>query len=398
MQGRLTALGQRMAAELRHNLVPFWLRLHDRDHGGHYGRMDAAGIIDRGAVKPTVFVARLLWFMSTVGRALGDAGCLEQAARTQSFLLDRLRDPVHGGVYWSATHDGHPADPMKHLYAHAFAIYGLATHAMTSGDAEALGAAKELFVLVESRARRADGVYAETFDAAWRPIEDRRLVWQPGPATVTSNAHIHLLEAYTALVRAWPAPEARAALADLASALLDRFVRPAGDSLFQALDANLRPLPAPCSFGHDIEASWLLEDAGDGLLDPALQQRLRPAAERLALAATRGGQQPDGGFLSSPLRPGVPAQPPRVWWVQAEAVLGLVNAALRGGSVDMMNRAEAVWSFIDRSVIDRAGGEWHEAVGPDGAPVPGRLKVGPWKEPYHQARACLEVARRAGVI
>lgn len=394
---RLAALAQLMSRELVDDLVPFWLALLDRFHGGHYTRMDERGTIDRKAPKSTVFVARLLWFLSTVGRALGHAQCLEQAARTQSFLLTRLRDGAHGGLFWSVTHEGRPADTVKHLYAHAFGIYGLSAHAIATGNAESLGAAKELFVLLESRLRRPDGCYAESFDAAWRPIEDRRIAWHGGVATITANAHLHLVEAYTTLLRAWPSAGPRAALHDLVRLMLDRFVKPDGTGLHPALDGALEPLPGPPSYGHDIEASWLLEAAGDALDDPALRQRLRTVAAAMAQAAATGGQLRDGGFLSSPVRADATTLPPRVWWVQAEAVVGLVNAAQRGANRDMMSRAEAAWRFIERAMIDRERGDWFEAVDADGRPIPGRLKVGPWKEPYHQGRACLEIARRAGL-
>jgi mannobiose 2-epimerase len=395
---RLAVLAERMMRELCDDLIPFWLALYDPQHGGHYGHVDLAGTINRTAPKTAIVVARLLWFLSTVGYVFGDGRCLEQAARTKAFLLNRVYDRARGGLFWAVTHDGRPADPTKHLYAQAFGIYSLSSHAATAGDAEALGAAKELFVLLESRVRRAEGGYAEAFDAAWQPIEDRRIAWQGGARTITANSHIHLVEAYTALVRAWPSPGPRAALADLVRFILDRFVTPDGTSLYQALDADLRPLPSAPSFGHDIEASWLLDDAGDALGDAALQQRLRRVAASLATAAASRAQLRDGGFLSSAIRADAASVPPRVWWVQAEAIVGLVNVAQQGGPPGMMTRAEALWGFIERVMIDRENGEWFEAVDGNGRPLPDRPKVGPWKEPYHQARACLEIMRRAGIL
>ena len=51
--------------------------------------------------------------------------------------------------------------------------------------------------------------------------------------------------------------------------------------------------------------------------------------------------------------------------------------------------------FTKRFLIDRAQGEWRRRVERDGTPRAGHEKVGPWKCPYHNARACIEVMARA---
>ncbi len=392
---RIAALSRAMSHELTDNIVPFWLALRDRSHGGHYGHMDLAGNIDRMAPKSAVFVARLLWTLSEVGRATGDGACLEQAEQTKAFLLNRVLDRARGGLFWAVTNDGRPADTSKHLYAQAFGIYALSAHAAAVGDLESLGAAKELFVLVETRCRNPGGGYAEAFDAAWRPVDNGRLAPQGGIGTMTANSHLHLVEAYTALTRVWSSPGSTAALRALVQLFLTRFLSRDGTSLHQTLDPALRPLPGAISYGHDIEASWLLEDAGDIIGDPALSSQLRDVAATLAAAAAVRAQIRDGGFLSGPLEGAATTLPPRVWWVQAEAIVGLVNAAQRANAPEMLMRAEAVWNFVERTMIDRQGGDWFDTVDGNGRPDPRYPKVGPWKDSYHQSRACLEIARRA---
>jgi mannobiose 2-epimerase len=390
MQERLRRLSGAMSAELEGGILPFWLKLEDAAHGAHYARMDLAGRIDRRAPKPTVFVSRLLWALSASARALSCETCLAQAERTKRFLLDRLRDPDDGAFCWSAAHDGRPLEGDKHVYAQAFAIYGLAAHALATGDEESLAAAHRLFALLEARARQADGSYGEAFDATWRPLPNRRVAPAGVDAARTMNTHLHLIEAFAGLLRVRADPSVKTALHGLLELFLGSFLASTGAHGYPALDSRLRPLAAPISWGHDIEASWLIEAAGDELGDPKLSGRLRAAAASLAGAAAAGGQCPDGGWITEAGRTGAG----RVWWVQAEAVLGLVNAALRGGNSSMMDRAEASWAFIERCVVDRKGGEWFQAVDGVGRPVREELKVGPWKDPYHQVRACLEVATR----
>ena len=122
MRDRLDRLAQRARSALEGDILPFWLRLEDRDHGGHFAAMDNAGRIDRAAPKSTIFVARLLWTLSTVRRVLGSPEALAHADRTRRFLVDRLADPDAGGMWWSATPDGRPLETDKHVYAQAFGI------------------------------------------------------------------------------------------------------------------------------------------------------------------------------------------------------------------------------------------------------------------------------------
>jgi cellobiose epimerase len=253
--------------------------------------------------------------------------------------------------------------------------------------------AKDLVALIEARAREEAAGYGEAFDSRWRPIDNSRLGCRVIGAR-TSNSHLHLIEAYTGLLRAWPDAAPRVALGSLLRLFVERFLAGNGTHTHCYLDSRLRPLPGPISYGHDIEASWLLTDAVDSLSEAELAARLIPVARALAEAAAAGGQGEDGGWIAERTSRGAP-NAYRVWWVQAEAVVGLVNAAILDGDPRMMARAEATWAFIDRAQIDRAGGEWYHSVDRQGRPDPKQVKVSPWKEPYHQARACLEIMRRA---
>jgi mannobiose 2-epimerase len=89
------------------------------------------------------------------------------------------------------------------------------------------------------------------------------------------------------------------------------------------------------------------------------------------------------------------------WWPQAEAVVGFLNANALGGGGVCLDAAERTWQFIEDHVVDRVHGEWFAELDRCGRPLPdypeheGSCKVGPWKCPYHNARACIEVMRRA---
>ena len=112
---------------LTNDLIPFWCALKDQEHGGFYGYMDEEGVIDKEAEKGCILNNRILWFFSNAAMVLQDRSLIDYAGHAFRFLRDHAWDSEQGGVYWSMTYDGRPADETKHTYNQAFAIYGLAS-------------------------------------------------------------------------------------------------------------------------------------------------------------------------------------------------------------------------------------------------------------------------------
>ena len=54
------------------------------------------------------------------------------------------------------------------------------------------------------------------------------------------------------------------------------------------------------------------------------------------------------------------------------------------------------WNFIKKYIIDKEHGEWFWSVSGEGKVSNEHLKVGPWKCPYHNSRACFEIVNRMG--
>jgi mannobiose 2-epimerase len=75
-------------------------------------------------------------------------------------------------------------------------------------------------------------------------------------------------------------------------------------------------------------------------------------------------------------------------------VVGFYNAYQLSGERRYADAAERVWGFIERAFVDRVHGDWFKILDPDGHPMPGMNKVGPWECPYHHARVCFEMIRR----
>lgn len=390
----------RIRAELVGNILPFWLNYSvDRENGGFYGLVDTTRTADKKSPRSCVLNARILWTFSAAVHGLGGA-YRETADRAFAYLIDKFWDREHGGLFWMVDGRGDPLSTRKQIYGQAFGIYGLAEFHRATGSATALERAKRLFQLIEEHGRDSFfGGYLEAFGRDWRPLEDMRLSEKDMNCPKSMNTHLHVMEAYTNLLRASGDPVVRVRLADLVNVVIDRIVDADSGHLRMFFDQRWKSLSGTISYGHDIEASWLLVEAAETLGDNALIARCRELAVTLAATVYRGGLGPDGGVSYEGGASCAAIDTTRHWWVQAEALVGFYSAYQISGDVRFLNASRRVWDYIETRVVDRKSGEWHAKLSLEGLPVtvqedPDVNLIGPWKCPYHNSRACLEMLER----
>jgi len=378
------------------NILAYWATyVPDQAHGGFYGQLDNDNQPNPQAPKGSVLNARILWTFAAAYRHGRDPAHLAVARRAYDYLTTYFLDPDFGGVYWTVDHLGQPLETKKQLYALAFSLYGLAEYYRASGEAAALAHAQALFQTIEARSfDPVRGGYLEAFARDWQPLGDLRLSAKDANEQKTMNTHLHILEAYATLYQVWPDSVLHQQLKALLLDFADHIIDPETGHLRLFFDENWQAKPAAISFGHEVEAAWLLLEAAETLGEPGLLNHFRRVAGRLATAAAEG-LAPDGS-LRYELEPGGHWAADRHWWVQAEAMVGFYTAYQLSGDAQFLTRSEGVWRFIQQHLLDRARGEWYWGVRPDYSLMPGEDKVGLWKCPYHNARACLEMLRRLG--
>ncbi|MDE6269348.1 MAG: AGE family epimerase/isomerase [Muribaculaceae bacterium] len=389
-------LRQEMLDELQKNILPYWMERMTDPRGGFYGRRDGDDVLDADAVKGAILNARILWTFSAAYRVLGRPEYLETATRAKREIIDKFYDPEYGGIYWSINADGTPHDTRKQFYAIGFAIYGLSEYVRaTGGDEEALDYAVRLFRDIEHHSRdRVRGGYLEATNRDWSAIEDMRLSDKDDNAAKTMNTHLHIIEPYTNLLRVWPDDELKEATGTLLRLFLDTFMVEGGRGhLGLFFDKNWRRCDGRISYGHDIEASWLMLETAQVLGDADLLQRTLEATRRVADAAIEGRCW-DGSMIYERHADGR-YDDDKHWWVQAENVVGQVYQYLFHGRKEFLPMAAQSWDYIRDNIVDTEKGEWlwsrrgTEANREDD-------KAGFWKCPYHNSRMCLEVAERLG--
>ena len=372
----LNSLKAEVLAELENDILPFWLERMQDPAGGFYGQIDGTGVLVPGAPKGAILNARILWTFAAAYRVLGRPEYLDAARRAFVQIRDFFYDAEFGGVYWSLDAAGRPLDTKKQFYAIAFAVYGCAEFFRACGDEEALELAIRLWRSIEDHSLdMVKGGYLEACTRDWQPIADMRLSAKDRNDAKTMNTHLHILEGYTGLYRVWKDDTLRRRLVELCEIFMDKIVRPDGHlGLF--FDEDWRSQSETVSFGHDIEASWLLCETAELLGDPALLSRVRSCCARIATAALEG-LQPDGSMIYED------HDTDRHWWVQAETVVGCLNQG-------WAERAVGCWNYIKSNLL-APDGEWYWSIRGDGTPNTTDDRAGFWKCPYHNSRMCLEV-------
>ena len=391
------ALAKQLKQELKDNILPYWInRMQDPERGFH-GRIDGHDRLDENAPKGAIMNARLLWtfasaYRLTKGSEEGKT-YLEVAQRAKREIIDRFYDADFGGICWSLNPDGTPLDTKKQIYAIAFAIYGLAELNRATGDGEALEYAIKLFNSIEDHSFDAEkGGYFEAFTREWKPIEDMRLSEKDANESKTMNTHLHVLEAYTCLYRVWDNGLLKERLRGLIKVFQQHIIGLDGHlKLFFDNDWNCRY--DTVSYGHDIEASWLIHEAALVLGDKDILDRMKTLVPSVASAALEGFSH-DGGMIYERHGSEGPADGDRHWWVQAETVVGCFNLWDNFSDPSGMENALMCWEFIKNSLIDRENGEWFWSLRSDGTINRDDDKAGFWKCPYHNGRMCMEILER----
>lgn len=385
-------LHDEIAADLKDNILSFWVK-HSVDlSGGFYGSLLRDGTPIADAPKGGVLNARILWTFSTAYRLYGDTVYRDLADRAQRYFIDRFIDPQYGGVYWLIKADGTPLDTNKQTYGCSYAIYGLAEHYKATGNAESLQKAIEIYRTMESKIK--DPVnegYIESFTREWgTPVKQG--YDGEGIATKTMNTHIHVLEAYSALYKVWKDDGLRQRLVKVIDLLTTKLYNPQTHHLILFCDSEWKNLDDIDSYGHDIETSWLLTEAAEALGDSAIIGRCKTISLQLADAALKEGISPMGAMMYERYKDRI--RKDASWWCQAETVLGCVNAWQLTGKQPYIDSALRTWEFIKSRMIDKEYGEWFRTVLPDGTPRYKEPKASLWNCPYHNSRLGFEIISR----
>ncbi|MEM9327981.1 MAG: AGE family epimerase/isomerase [Bacteroidota bacterium] len=420
-ESRIADIRDSMRLFLEEKMVSKWYPAAiDSAHGGYHASFDYQWRADSVQTKFIVTQPRHLWTLSKIALRYPDEPQFRAYAdHGFQFLRDVMYDHQYGGFFTHLTREGdiHGSDGAgKLIYGQAFVLFGLAAYADMSGAREALQMAQDQFRWIEAHAF--DTVYGGYYqflskDGLPKPIERRtnasNLDWL---SYKDQNTSIHLLEAYAELYKIWPDSLLKERLQRLVSLIRDTVTTKPGymrlfftrdwqpisfeDSVrkYHAVDSlTSYAIMDHLSYGHDIEAAYLMLDAEDalGIKDP---KTLQVAQQLVDHSIAHGIDREFGGLIERGYYFGdtvVVISGTKTWWAQAEALnsLSLFSKLDVAGAERYADEFEGLWDYMKAQFLDWDQGGWY-AQGLDQQP---EFKTAPkghnWKTPYHTTRALL---------
>ena len=275
------------------------------------------------------------------------------AERAFRYIIDHFIDKKYGGVYWTVDYKGDPYDTKKQIYALSFAIYGLSEFYQCSKKQQAKELAIELYnLIVEHSYDAVHGGYIEALSRDWKEIKDLRLSKKDANEKKSMNTHLHVLEGFANLYRIWPDEVLHKKITELIHIFLDHIIDKKSNHLVLFFDEAWNVKSDIISYGHDIEAAWLLQESAETIGDAALIQQVKMQSVKLAGAAAEGLDK-DGGLWYEYETDSNHLIKEKHSWPQAEAMIGFYNAWQITGDESYFRRSLASWRFVQAYILDK---------------------------------------------
>ena len=369
------------------DILAFWMsKSLDKNQGGFIGKLDNYGVLDPIAPKGLVLNARILWTFANTQNINENPSVEEIVKRAYAVLTNKFFDKINGGYFWSLTYQNEPLNLRKQIYGQAFVVYAFAAYHKYTHDHEALVNALDLYRLIEKHAfDPVHGGYREAFAADWSNMEDMRLSPKDLNTPKSLNTHLHILEAYVQLYQVWHDSGLQQKIKDLIDIFLLHFIDREAGHVHMFFDDDWQVIPAPWSYGHDIETSWLLYEAAEQIhyrLDEVKAVAILLAEGVLPVVDAEGGVAYESHLNQ------------KHWWVQAEAMVGFMNAYQLTDEEKYIDAVFRIWDYTKKYIKDTENGEWFWGRNEDGSIMQKEDKIGFWKCPYHNLRACMQLAER----
>src|SRR5579871_4108267 len=339
-------------------ILSYWIKnTIDPFNGGFYGKVDNDNNPSPESSKGLVLNSRILWSFSAAYNFLKEDEYRIIAQRAFNYIEQFFLDKEFGGAYWSVDFEGNTLNDRKQIYGIAFCIYGLSEFYKIYGDEKALRYAIDLFHVVENYSydEKLKGYY-EAFTRDWQILQDVRLSEKDDNEKKTMNTHLHIVEAYTNLYEVWKDGLLKTQIENLLEVFAGYIIKEDGH-LHLFFDEYWTPKSTLISYGHDIEAAWLLLQCAEKINNEKWIKEFKKISVKIANAAAEGLDN-DGGLWYEYNLSTRHLIKEKHWWPQAEAMIGFMNAFELTQENKFLERSYNSWRFIKTYIKDNHNGEW----------------------------------------
>lgn len=381
----------KQVTETIENLLGYWMTeaINPQD-GQFYGEIDFYGNKKADANRCIIMYSRVMWSFAAAYNHFKDEKYLKYAELAYQFISEKLYDKKNGGYYWDTKADGKPDVRKKQTYGQAFVLYAFAEYYIATQFEQIKKEAYELFDAIEKYCYDPKcGGYFEAYAEDWTRLDDVRLSLKDANEQKSMNTNLHVLEAYTRFLHATGDVKVKTALRKL---VIDFNTHIVGDDyhLILFFDEDWKVKSNIISYGHDIEASWLLWEGAEAVGDPELMESVKSDILKVADLFLREGLDNNEAVYYEYFPDNDHLDTDRHWWPQVEAIEGLSNAYKLTSDDKYLKPMFFIWDYIYKYFPDQDNGEWHWGIKEDGTPGKDWIKTGAWKTPYHSSRAMMK--------
>lgn len=394
---KLPLLSIELKEELK-RLLTFWSNEGiDDKNGGFLGEIDNFGNKNYTATKGAVLNARILWTFSAAYRLTKNKSYKAVAEMQFENMIKHFWDDTNNGLFWELDDKGNPINTRKQAYAQGFGIYAFSEFYKISNHPKSLECAIKLYTILEQKFLDSHhGGYIEALTKDWQSIDDMRLSDKDLNYPKSMNTHLHILEPYTNLYRIWPNKKLKKSIINLIVIFQNKIIDKKTGNFSLFFDSNWTKKSSNISFGHDIEGAWLLHEAAQVINSKLILKSVKKTALDLVDVTLQKGVDCDGSLFNE--LHGNKLDKDKHWWVQAEAMVGFMDAYQIKPKQEYIKAIFDIWTFIKSYLIDEKYGEWFWSVDEHGKPNLEENKLGFWKCPYHNSRALMELIERIDAL
>lgn len=356
----------------------------DNDNAGFVGQINFKNERIEKASKGLILNTRILWSFSAVSNQLNTQEYAAICHRAYHYLALFFKDKSDGSLYWELECNAKPKNTHKKSVGQAYALLALCEYYVFSKKEVVKSWAIALFEQIEQfgfdakNKRYVDVLYTGEKD----PVHDIK-------GTKSLGTHLHLLEAYTALLKLQANTHVEKQLRFLVKLILDDFIT-TKHHCETALDTNGESLSETVFFGYNVEVPWMLVEAAKALGDTELLYRTKENLLQMVDVFLEEAIDKNGAVIYGKCIKTQQLDTDLHWWTQIEGLVGMLYAYSFTKDDRYLASFNRIWIFVKEHFIDLEHGEWFARLAADTTKYQDD-KIGMWKSPYHSTRMCLKI-------